>query len=390
MKILIITPTYIPAYKFGGTVAAMSQFATALNTNNDVDVTIYTTNASGEEDKINVKTRTPITIEGVKVFYFDCDGWNNSAFYSIDMIKYLKNNIQIFDIVYISAIWQWIGYKSAKVCIKNNIPYIIGTHGSFSDRLRKKSKLKKEIYRYFFLSHIFNKANAIHVTGEQEIKDSGGWLYNYPTIKIPNIINSEKYYIDTVSKHSFRKRHSIPSGSKIILFVCRPDWMKRVDILIEAIKNDINYYLLYIGDENNIIVDAWKNKAKKHNMENRFICTGILRDKKLIEAYNNADIFSLISMNENFGMVVVEAMLCGVPVLISKEVGLCEYLSNNEYSKITSLDPKDIKNDLYEMLRNNFKKEDIRRSALNLFSEKELSTNFIKEFREIINARGEK
>ncbi len=151
MKILIITPTYAPAWKFGGTVAAMTQLAHALNSHEDVSVTVYTTNASAEEEKLDVDMGVPVKVEGVTTFYFDCGRWNNSGFYSTDMINSLEEKIHQFDMVYISAMWQLLGYKSAKICIKNKIPYVMGIHGSFSRELRQKSKLKKEIYHKLLL-----------------------------------------------------------------------------------------------------------------------------------------------------------------------------------------------------------------------------------------------
>jgi len=394
MKILIITPTYAPAWKFGGTVAAMTQLAQALNSHPTTSVTVYTTNASNEEEKLAVNLETSTKVDGVPTFYFDCGKWNSSAFYSVDMIKDLKNNVHKYDIVYISAIWQLLGYTSAKICSKHKIPYVLGIHGSFSKRLRQRSKLKKEIYYQFLLKTILKKAAAIHVTGDQEIKDAGGWIDNYTTIKIPNIINNSKYTIleEPLIKQNFRAIHNIPKNSKIILTVCRPDWMKRVDILLEAISSNENYYLIYVGDIKNTIVKEWKDKAKKLELTNRFICTGELKGVNLIAAYNNADIFSLISMNENFSMVVVEALLCGAPVLISEEVGVGEYLNENPYTIITKLDKDIISKKLDNFFDRNttIDKNKVRNSILNVFSSKHLSNLFINNFQEILNTKSNK
>lgn len=389
MKILIITPTYAPAWKFGGTVAAMTQLAHALNSHENSSVTVYTTNASAEERKLDVDVGVPIEVEGVTTFYFDCGRWNNSGYYSVDMMKSLEGNIHQFDIVYISAIWQFLGYKSARICIKNEIPYVMGIHGSFSKELRQKSKFKKTLYHQLLLKPILKKAKAVHVTGEQEIKDSGGWLDKYVSIKVPNIINSEKYYvIDNSSiKQKFKKNYHIPEQSKIILTVCRPDWMKRVDILLESIKDNDDYYLVYVGNEDSNIVDGWKDKAKDLGINKRFVCTGELRGEDLIIAYNSADLFSLISSNENFSMVVVEALLCGTPTLISKEVGVGEYMKNNAYVVITNLNKEQISFELNKILQKDFRKESIRESILDLFSEEQLASVFIEAFQNIVSKK---
>ena len=387
MKILIITPTYAPAWNFGGTVAAMTQLANALNSQKNVTVTVYTTNASSENNKLAVDLGVPHKVGGVKTYYFDCGRWNNSAFHSKELLQNVKKNIDEFDIIYLSAIWQILGYKCAKVCIKNTKPFVMGTHGSFSKALRRKSKLKKTIYHQLLLKPILKKANAIHTSGEQEIKDSGGWLNNYNHIKIPNIVNSSKYYLvnDHLTQENFKKNHHIPIKSKVILTVCRPDWMKRVDVLLDVIKDNNDYCLVYVGNIKNEIVDEWKNKANRLKINERFICTGELRGEELLQAYSISDIFSLISTNENFSMVVVEAMLCGSPVIISKEVGVGEYLKENPYCSIVDLNKDSISLEISKIQNISFDKDKVRKTGLELFSEDKIASNFIAAFEEIIS-----
>lgn len=386
MNILIITPVYVPAYIFGGTVTAISQLAKALNENSGINVTVYTTNASGKENKLDVELESITLVDKVPTIYFDCGRWNKSAYYSAQLIQYLENDINQFDIVYISSIWQWLGYKSAKICIKNNIPFILGTHGSFSENLRKKSKLKKNIYYNIFLKNILRKASAIHVTGRQEVIDAGDWLNDYNTMIKPNIIDSKNYYImdkDEIKQKIFTK-YNIPKHAKLILTVSRPDWTKRVDLLLKAIRETEDLYLIYVGNTDSLIVDEWIEMSVDLNVEKRFMCIGELYGEDLLEIYNIADVFSLVSVNENFGMVVVESMLCGTPTLISREVGVSEHLLNNTYSQITNLDVSSIKENLHTILEKHYDKDDIRRSVLEIFSGKVLSKKYINEFQKIL------
>ena len=384
MKILIITPTFAPAWKFGGTVTAMLQMAKALHISKDVVVTVYTTNASGEENKLAVSTSSIGEFEGIKTWYFECGQFNNSAQYSKELIYNLKKTVTNFDIVYISAIWQFLGYKSAMICKDNNVPYIVGTHGSFSKDLRKKSFLKKNIYYYLFLKRMLKNSLAIHTTGKQEVLDSDGWIEHKNIIKIPNIIDSSKYYLPSDISYNLKEKLKIPIDSKIILTVSRPDWKKKVDLLIEAVQRMDNVYLVYVGEEKSIIVDKWKSLAKDLNIGDRFKCTGKLSGNDLLSAYATSDIFALASVNENFGMVVIEAMLCGLPVIISEEVGAGEYLNDNEFTKIVKLESSELEYGIKEMLSKEFDKEEIVNSVKNLFSTKRIANEIINNYKNFL------
>ena len=387
MKILIITPTFAPAWKFGGTVTAMLQMAKALNSINGVSVTIFTTNASGEKEKLKVPSSILTDFENINTYYFDSYIWNKSAYYSYDLIANLRKRILEFDLVYISAIWQFLGYKSAMICKEKKVPYIVGVHGSFSEELRKKSFIKKNIYYLFFLKRMLSYSKAIHVTGQQEITNAGKWLEGNNLIRIPNIIDSSKYYISQRITYNLRKKLNIPNDAKVILTVSRPDWKKRVDLILQAIKDISNIYFVYVGDENNILVDQWKKLSKKLNIEDRFKCTGKLTGNDLLSAYATSDLFVLASVNENFGMVVIEAMLCGLPVVITEEVGVGEYLEDNKYIKISKLSCESLKKNIQDIIRNDFIKECVRDSVKDLFSPNIVATNIVKEFQKIVKGK---
>ena len=84
-----------------------------------------------------------------------------------------------------------------------------------------------------------------------------------------------------------------------------------------------------------------KNQIKKLNIEKSVFLIGAINfnDKKLL--LNNCDYFALASEFESFGIVIVEAMACGKPVVLSNktpwkdlEINNCGILANNDMNSL--------------------------------------------------------
>ncbi|MCD6563419.1 MAG: glycosyltransferase family 4 protein [Thermoproteales archaeon] len=86
---------------------------------------------------------------------------------------------------------------------------------------------------------------------------------------------------------------------------------------------------------------------------------GKIKDKELPAVYNNADLFVLPSLyGESFGIVVLEAMASGVPVIVSNIGGLKEIVNNPvDGILLEKNDPKEI----YEKIMMLYKNPDLRR-----------------------------
>ena len=88
MKILVVTPLFVPAWKFGGGVlSTLHTLCRALVEKNSV--TVYTTNASGSDKPLDVITGKPVNKDGVTIYYFKSTFGPTSVFHSVDLIKYL-------------------------------------------------------------------------------------------------------------------------------------------------------------------------------------------------------------------------------------------------------------------------------------------------------------
>lgn len=137
---------------------------------------------------------------------------------------------------------------------------------------------------------------------------------------IPNAIKLEKYQYSEVARKKIRTELNISDEKKILINVARLDSIKNqlflLDVFIEIIKKDKNFYLLFVG--NGDLKQAIEEKIKKHNISENVMLLGIRHD--IPDLLSAADIFVLPSLKEGFGIAALEAQASGLPVYLSSGV----------------------------------------------------------------------
>jgi len=174
------------------------------------------------------------------------------------------------------------------------------------------------------------KAKKIITISEKVKKDI---LINYPFVdeNIIDVVYSgvdlDKFHPKNKKKYfeQIRKRHNIPLNNKVILFVGNPFILKGLECAIKSISkiNKKNINLLVCGRDD---ITPYQNLIKKNNLDKKVIFAGFRSD---IEKYFAAsDIFVFPTKYDAFGLVALEAMASGLPVISSIEAGVTEIIDN--------------------------------------------------------------
>ena len=156
-------------------------------------------------------------------------------------------------------------------------------------------------------------------------------LFGLPFEKInviPNGININNF--NGITKdYDFRRKYAM-DNEKIILYIGRLVYEKGVQHLISAMPKIINGYndtKLIIGGKGGMY-DELREQAKNLGIENKVYFTGYLSSKEVQKMYKCADIAVFPSTYEPFGIVALEAMLAGVPTVVSDIGGLNEIVDH--------------------------------------------------------------
>lgn len=115
-------------------------------------------------------------------------------------------------------------------------------------------------------------------------------------------------------------------GKRILLFLSRIHVKKGCDLLLEAFSSLADNYqdlhLVMAGPDQEGWQKELKDQAQHLNISERITWTGMLEGDQKWGAFAAAEVFILPSHQENFGIAVVEALACGIPVLISDKVNI--------------------------------------------------------------------
>jgi glycosyltransferase involved in cell wall biosynthesis len=115
-------------------------------------------------------------------------------------------------------------------------------------------------------------------------------------------------------------------GKRFLLFLSRIHPKKGCDILLsafsQAAKNDPNLMLVLAGPDETGWIGELRSHAQALQIEDRLVFTGMLTGDLKWGAFHASEAFILPSHQENFGLVVAEALACSKPVLISNKVNI--------------------------------------------------------------------
>lgn len=178
---------------------------------------------------------------------------------------------------------------------------------------------RAQINRWFYkyLAWIYNQADAIVFPTEFSKKLLVNINSRVKTAVISNGVDVDKFKKAPAEK--FFVKFNLPRQTKNMLFVGRLHPEKSVDTLIKALplilaqEPSVRLWLAGAGH----LRTKLEQLAKKTAGADKIIFFGKISDEDLVLAYNGCDIFVLPSLAELEGMVVLEAMACGKPILIA-------------------------------------------------------------------------
>lgn len=368
MKILIVTPSYKPAYIYGGPIFSVAYLAEQLSKNNEV--LVLSTTANGI-DELCIETNKIQVVDGVNVIYFNRQTKDHSHF-SIGLLKYLWTNVNKYDVIHIQSWWNLVAIFSLLICKIKKMNVVISPRGMLSQYSLQSSFFKRIFLKYIGVRLLTNV--KIHTTSIHELNSIKDININFELSNIPNVVN-----ISELRKINF---NPINNNKLSILFLSRIHPKKGLDSLFNVLSNvDFDFNLNIVGDGDVTYIDELKKLSNSYNISHKIFWLGSKYENEKMKMYLDADLFVLPSLDENFANTVVESLSVGTAVLLSKSVGLSDFVLENNLGWVYNNTNEDLKVKLDEIYANREKLIDIAEKAPaivnNKFSTAHIMQNYL-------------
>lgn len=199
-----------------------------------------------------------------------------------------------------------------------------------------KKKCLSKVDEILAVSH-YTKSKLIHIHHISE---------NKITI-FPNTIDPYFKYPSTFEKPDYLlKRYNLSKNDKVLFTLARlkntekyKGYDKVIEALPEILKHVPNLKYILGGKSDDKEKQRIESLIKQYNVENAVIIAGFISENEVSDHYLLADIFILPSQKEGFGIVFIEAMACGTPVIGGNKDGSVDALLNGRLG--TLVNPED-------------------------------------------------
>lgn len=344
-------PDYTKKYAHGGTEIAAYNLAVKMSDRKN-EVNVFTTSIDSKDLIENV--------HGMNIYRYGTSFKVASANVALKLLyKPLKHDL---DIVHSHSPIPYSDIPAMLYSRNNKVPFVLTYQFDAQENIGGFIRnLGVTSYNHLLLNKVLDHADVIIATTSAYLKSSP-FIKNHKdkAIIIPNGIDLDEFNL-IYSKDECREKLNLSPEKKIILFFGSLVKYKGPDVLLKAfsivLKEVPDAELIFAGRGE--MKDNLLKLANELNIKDYVKFIGFVDENKKPLYYKAADIFCLPSTNmgESFGIVNLEAMASGVPVISSNLGGIPDIIKDGENGLL--VDPGDFKslaNSIIYLLQN----EDIK------------------------------
>jgi glycosyltransferase involved in cell wall biosynthesis len=290
-----------------------------------IDTLIATTDADGA-GRLPVELAQMVSYDDVPAIFFPRQ-WSEAYKYSRPLASWLDSHVADYDVVHIHAVFSHACLAAAKACRKSGVPYVVRPLGTLDPWSLRQKSLKKKLFWHLSVRRMLDGAAAIHYTArpEQEMAEESLGLARGVVVPLGVDVDSIVVAGDAEGQQVLDS----PFGrSPYVLVLSRLHHKKGLGLLLPTFLSVVKrpefseWRLVLAGEGNAEYVGTLRGLAEKEDPEGRVVFAGWLEGARKMAALRQASVLALTSYQENFGLCVIEALACGVPVVVSPYVNL--------------------------------------------------------------------
>ena len=215
-----------------------------------------------------------------------------------------------FGLIHLQSIWEMSYHHIATIARRHGIPYVVSPRGMLEPWSLSQKRWKKKLALWLYQKRDLDQSACILATAEMEATHVLELGIKAPVRVIPNGIDCSLY--QTRTSHEEVKNQ--------VLFLSRIHEKKGIEVLIQAWKRLSpempQWRLLIVGNGEPSYIASLRELIRDGQLPIELLEPVYGQEK--LQLYSQSALFCLPSYSENFGMVVAEAMACGVPVITTR------------------------------------------------------------------------
>jgi len=299
--------------------------------------------------------------EEKNIFRYKSFRFNYGGYFYVIPLPFISNAEEIIkklnlDIIHSHQPYS-LGSEALKFSKKLNIPIVFTYHIKYEDYSHyipllpesiSKKYIRKTTTKYSDqCDNIIAPSTAI----KKMLVDRG---IKSPISIIPSGINIDNFKKDTGQKSEIRKKYNVNPDDILLITACRLTEEKNLGFLVKSfakIKQRYNNVKFMIVGDGAVKQDLEK-LAEELGVKNSIIFTGLVNRTEIVGLYQASDIFIFASKTETQGLVAVEAMAAGDPVVAVKASGIEDMVKNKEDGFLTSESEEEFSESVLKIINN--------------------------------------
>ena len=291
----------------------------------------------------NLETRNH---NGIPTIFFPWQ-FGTSYKYSRPFAQWLNKHVADFDLVHVHAVFNHASGAAARACLKHGVPYVVRPLGTLDPWSMRQKSFKKKMFWWLHGKRLLSSAAVIHYTTEGEKQATEQSLGLNHGAVVPLGVDSQNLGYDAALE---------APRDPYVLFLSRLHPKKAVHVLVPAFLSaakrvrDRNWRLVIAGDGPEDYYAQVKRLIESGSGHDQIVLKGWVKGETKRELLQQASVFALPSYQENFALCVVEAMSCGIPVVVSPQVNLASDIAAATAGWISDVNVDDLTRTLTEAM----------------------------------------
>lgn len=326
MDILQVTPYFAPAWAYGGPPRVVYDLSRHL-VQSGHSVTVLTTDALDERDRARPLQST---IEGVRVHRLpnvsNRLAWDQHLFMPTGMGSFLRSHVREFDVIHLHMFRTLQNLHVHRSAGRSGTPYVFSAHGSSLRLVR--AKAAKTLFDRLIGDRLLHDAARLVALSNREKSEYES--VGIPAAKISVVFNGIDVadYANLPARGSFRRSLGL-TDQRMITYLGRVHPQKGLDQLIAAFREvaeRTDGCVLVIAGSSDGYKEYFARLAARLSISDRVLFPGFVSGRRKLELLVDSDLVVYPAQYEAFGLVPFEALLCGTPVVVSRDSGCGEII----------------------------------------------------------------